>query len=297
MPFSAGGGALRGRLARLGPALDTILDDQHGYPEPVGALLAETMAVASVLAASLKYDGIFTLQAQGSGPVTLLVADVTSDGHIRAHARFDAERVAGLAVEAHASVPKLLGEGHLAFTVDQGADTERYQGIVALEGDTLEECARSYFRQSEQLDTAIEVAVSEPTAGRGWRAGALMIQRMPANSANAPIMMAEDAEEFWNRAAILLGSVTAAELLDPDLAPERLLHRLYHAEQLQAFDPKALIAKCRCSRDKVEGALRSIPLDEALGLIDAEGQLVVTCEFCCAAHIFVPADLERLHAS
>lgn len=291
LPFSVGGGAVRGRLARLGPALDVILDQQHGYPPSVGALLGETVALAVVLAAQLKFDGIFTLQAQGAGPVSLLVADITSSGQIRAHARFAADKLAGIEVGRHASVPHMLGGGYLAFTVDQGPDSERYQGIVELIGNTLEECARTYFKQSEQLDTAIEVAVRPPAAERGWSAAALLIQRMPAGAGNAPILVADDAEEGWRRAGILLSSITAAELLDPALSPSQLLYRLYHAEQLQVFEAKPLEAKCRCSRDRVKATLASLPRADLDALADAQGQVVVTCEFCRTDHVIALTEL------
>lgn len=287
------GGAVRGRLARLENALDTILDDQHAYPVPVAALLAETMALAAVLATSMKFDGIFTLQAQGDGPVSLLVADVTSGGDVRAHARFDAARLEQVPVSGRASVPALLGKGYLAFTVDQGPDTDRYQGIVELEGPTLEDCARAYFKQSEQLDTAIEATVRRPAGGRGWAAAALMIQRMPAGTGSAPILVAEEAQETWRRAEILLGSVTGAEMTDPALAPEQLLYRLYHAEQLQVFEAKALRARCRCSRDKVAATLRSLPADEIASVADEAGEIVVTCEFCRTDHVFRLSELQH----
>lgn len=287
------GGAVRGRLARLESALDTILDDQHAYPVPVAALLAETMALAAVLATSMKFDGIFTLQAQGDGPVSLLVADVTSGGDVRAHARFDAARLEQVPVSGRASVPALLGKGYLAFTVDQGPDTDRYQGIVELEGPTLEDCARAYFKQSEQLDTAIEATVRRPAGGRGWAAAALMIQRMPAGTGSAPILVAEEAQETWRRAEILLGSVTGAEMTDPALAPEQLLYRLYHAEQLQVFEAKALRARCRCSRDKVAATLRSLPADEIASVADEAGEIVVTCEFCRTDHVFRLSELQH----
>lgn len=293
VPFSVGGGAVRGRLARLGPALDAILDQQHGYPPAVGALLAETVALAVVLAAQLKFDGIFTLQAQGAGPVSLLVADITSAGQIRAHARYDADKLAAVELRRHASVPFMLGGGYLAFTVDQGPDTERYQGIVELIGDTLEECARTYFKQSEQLDTAIEVAVRPPSAAGGWSASALLLQRMPAGSSNAPILVAEDAEEGWRRAGILLGSITEAEMLDPALSPQQLLYRLYHAEQLQVFESKSLEAKCRCSRDRVRVTLTSLPQEDLDSLADERGNIIVTCEFCRTDHTIALAELDR----
>lgn len=287
------GGAVRGRLARLESSLDTILDDQHAYPVPVAALLAETMALAAVLATSMKFDGIFTLQAQGDGPVSLLVADVTSGGDVRAHARFDAARLERVPVSGRASVPALLGKGYLAFTVDQGPDTDRYQGIVELEGPTLEDCARAYFKQSEQLDTAIEATVRRPAGGQGWAAAALMIQRMPAGTGSAPILVADEAQETWRRAEILLGSVTGAEMTDPALAPEQLLYRLYHAEQLQVFEAKALRARCRCSRDKVAATLRSLPADEIASVADEAGEIVVTCEFCRTDHVFRLSELQH----
>lgn len=293
LPFSVMGGAVRGRLARLGSSLDTILGVQHSYPEPVSALLAETLALAAVLAASLKFDGIFTLQAQGKGPVSLLVADVTSAGAMRAYARYDADRLGAVPVARRASVPDLLGEGYLAFTVDQGPDTDRYQGIVELSGPTLEDCAREYFKQSEQLDTAIEASVRPPADGKGWLATALMIQRMPASSGSAPILMAGEAEETWRRAAILLGSVKDEELQDESLPPEALLYRLYHAEQLQVFEAKAMEARCRCSREKVGTTLRSLPKAEVAAVADADGNVVVTCEFCRTDHVFSLGDLER----
>jgi len=292
LPFAVMGGAVRGRLARLGSALDTILDDQHAYPVPVAALLAETMALAAVLATSMKFDGIFTLQAQGDGPVSLLVADVTSGGDVRAHARFDAARLGQVPLAGRASVPAMLGKGYLAFTVDQGPDTERYQGIVELEGPTLEDCARAYFKQSEQLDTAIEAVVRPPADGLGWAAAALMIQRMPAGTGSAPILVAEEARETWRRAEILLSSVTGAEMVDPTLEPEQLLYRLYHAEQLQVFEAKALQARCRCSRTKVEATLRSLPAAEVASVADEAGRIVVTCEFCRTDHVFRLSELQ-----
>jgi molecular chaperone Hsp33 len=293
LPFSVGAGAVRGRLARLGPALDAILAG-HAYPVAAASLLAETLALASVLAASLKYDGVFTLQAQGDGPVSLVVADVTSDGALRGYARFDAERLAGAAGK---TVGHLLGGGYLAFTVDQGADTDRYQGIVELQGDSLADCAHLYFRQSEQLPTAVKLAVAPPAGDGGWRAAAVMVQRLPVDAAHAPIMTADEAEDGWRRAEMLMATATPEEMLDPGLAPGRLLFRLYHAEMLQVFEPKALAARCRCSRAKVEGALRSFPADDVRGLADETGNVSVTCEFCRAEYVFGRDELERMLAS
>ena len=184
LPFHVCAGAVRGWLVRLGPALDTILGG-HDYPAPVATLLAEMLALAAALAGGLKYDGIFTLQAQGNGPVSLVMADVTSAGGLRGYARFDAARL-----PQRGLVQDLLGEGHLAFTVDQGPDTERYQGIVALQGDTLAECVELYFDQSEQLDSAVKTAISSEN---GWHVAALMVQRMPAPLSGQPILTGYEA--------------------------------------------------------------------------------------------------------
>jgi molecular chaperone Hsp33 len=234
LPFMLDAGLVRGRLVRLGPALDAILGG-HDYPAPVAERLAETVTVAAALAGALKYEGIFTLQIQGDGPIPLVVADVTSGGDLRAYARFDGDRLAS-AIEG-TPIERSFGKGFLAFTVDQGPDTDRYQGIVALDGATLAECARSYFDRSEQLATEMVLAVRPPDNGNGWSAAMVTIQRMPMGP-RSPIFTAEEADEAWNRSTILLRSLRVEELLDPALAPTRLLRRLYHADGL-ATDPAA----------------------------------------------------------
>lgn len=284
LPFQVCAGAVRGRLVRLGPALDAILGG-HDYPAPVARLLAEMLALAAALAGGLKYEGVFTLQAQGDGPVSLLMADVTSAGALRGYARFDAARLG-----ESGSARDLLGNGHLAFTVDQGPDTDRYQGIVALEGDSLAECIELYFDQSEQLDTAVKTALSNEG---GWRVAALLVQRMPVLLSGQPILTGDEAEDSWRRAVILMSSATPVEMLNGEIGPEELLWRLYHGEAVEAFTPRALAAKCRCSAEKVLATLRSFDRDEIVALADHKGQVDVTCEFCRATYAFVPADLDR----
>ncbi|MBC7950519.1 MAG: Hsp33 family molecular chaperone HslO [Rhodospirillaceae bacterium] len=293
LPFQIAGGAVRGRLVRLGPAIDAVLAG-HGYPDAVGKLLAETLAMAGVLAGSLKYDGVFTLQAQGNGPVTLVMADVTSTGEIRGYARYDADKVA--AAPAGDAVPTLLGTGYLAFTVDQGPKTDRYQGIVELTGASLADCAKEYFAQSEQLDTEVVLASQAPIDGNGWKAGALMIQRMPGSQPGAPILTAEDSLEHWRTATILLGSLKHAELLDYSLPVQSIAYRLYHGEALQAWEPKALGFKCRCSRPKITSALQGIPRHEIASLKDERGEVTITCEFCGTVYAFDDEALERVYA-
>jgi molecular chaperone Hsp33 len=285
LPFQIASGAYRGRLIRLGPALDAILS-KHDYPEPVARLLAEALALAVALAASLKFDGLFTLQIKGDGPVSMLVADVTSEGFLRGYARYD-EAALAAADPQREPVPALLGAGHLAFTVDQGPDTERYQGIVELAGASLSECIHEYFHRSEQLDTVLKTAI----APDGRHAAALMLQRMPGGQD----LTQEQIEDEWRHAVILFSSATDQELLDPALPGARLLHRLFHADKLALFDRRGLEARCRCSEERVRTTLRSFPKEEIAELTNQAGDVVVTCEFCKTDYVFGPDKLEQLY--
>ena len=287
-PFKIEGQAVRGRLVRLGPLIDTVLD-RHRYPPVVAELLAETVALAAALAGALKYDGVFTLQTKGDGPVRLMVADVTSDGDVRGYAQFDAERLAAVTGNGEAlSVPKLLGAGYLAFTVDQGSHTERYQGIVELIGATLAECVHHYFRQSEQLDAVVKVAAGRATGG--WRAGALMLQRLPPSAGAA-----DDVEDGWRRTLAFMASSTPDELLDAQLAPNDLLYRLFHEDGVRVFATADLRPGCRCSRQRVERVLRSLP-DGELEAFKIDGVISVTCEFCSASYGFTDGEVAALKA-
>ncbi len=286
-PYQIEASAIRGRLVRLGPALDEMLT-RHDYPDAIAAMLGKALALAVLLAAALKYKGIFTLQTKGNGPLSLLVADVTSAGDLRGYAQFDAEAAAAVLSQTGAtpSVPRLFGAGYLAVTVDQGAHTERYQGIVELTGATLADCVHHYFRQSEQLETAVKLASARDSAGR-WRAGGLMIQRMPDPGGLAP----ERDEESWRRAAAFMASSTNAELLDPDLPADRLLYRLFHEDGIRAFRPRPLRFACRCSRVRVADMLGALPVGDIAEMRE-DRETVVTCEFCSARYVFSPADLD-----
>lgn len=295
-PFQLDDIGVMGRLVRLGPALEAVLAP-HDYPAPVRDLLAQTVTLAATLASVLKFDGIFTLQAQGNGPVGLLLADVTSAGALRGYARFDRERLAD-ADPKGAPVPTYLGSGHLAFTVDQGPETDRYQGITELEGATLSDCAHTYFRQSEQLETAILLtSQDDPLAG-----GALTIQRLPKHggrsekkSEEAAAAEAEADEDAWRRAVILMSSLKSDELLDPSLSAQEILFRLYHEDGVRVFQQKPVFQKCRCSRDKVSRTLKSFPRKEIEDLAETD-DVTVTCEFCKTDYIFGIEDLDVIYA-
>jgi len=297
-PFLIEGPGLRGRLVRLGPVLDQILT-RHGYPEAVAKLLGETMALSGVLAGALKYDGMFTLQARGDAAVRLLVADLDFEGALRGCATFDEEALAkALTGPISAPVPRLLGNGYLAFTVDQGGDFERYQGVVELSGATLADCMYGYFRQSEQIQAGIVTACA--LVDGHWRAGAIMIQRLPDHGGIQPASEAladrtEQADEDWHRALTLMGSIRQDELLAADLDPDLLLFRLFHEDGVRVFDPKKLADTCRCSSERVEQVLRSLPEDSMEEMI-VEDAATVTCEFCSRSYRFDRPALARLRA-
>lgn len=285
LPFQIEASGLRGRLVRFGPLLDDILG-RHAYPEPVAHLLAETVVLTALLASALKYEGVFTLQAKGDGPVRLVVADVTSDGAVRANAMFDESRLAG----TDTTVPALLGKGYLAFTVDQGENTERYQGIVELSGETLWECAQHYFRQSEQLQAGLRSAVRRGETG--WRGGGIMLQRLPDPEKQVPT----DREDDWRRAMVLLGSATDDELTQPALSGEALLYRLYNEDGVRVFPPQPMRFSCRCSRERVASMLKSMPKAEIEALA-VDGRVEVACEFCNTRYDFDRDQLAALYAA
>jgi molecular chaperone Hsp33 len=295
-PFRIDPFALRGRLVRLGPTVDRILS-QHDYPEPVAAILGEAIVLAVMLAGALKYDGIFTLQTKSDGPVRLIVADVSTDGAVRGYAQYDRERLAAVRAESLArpgispSVPELMGSGYVAFTVDQGEDTERYQGIVELIGANLAECAQHYFRQSEQIQAGIKLAAARSGADGAWRAGGLMLQRVPPEGGYTVI--ADDVEDSWRRAMVLMSSATPAELVDPELSPHRLLFRLFHDEGVRVFDTHPVEARCRCSRERIGRILRSFPAQDIEEMRQDE-VTTVTCEFCNTSYHFAGEELAPL---
>jgi molecular chaperone Hsp33 len=300
-PFQIDAPGLRGRLVRLGPLVDEVLR-RHDYPQPVAELLGETLALAAALAGALKYEGVFTLQTKGDGPIRLMVADVTSDGQMRGYAQFDEERlVSALDGPIGSPVPRLLGAGYLAFTVDEGPDTERYQGIVELIGGTLADCAHHYFRQSEQLQAGIRLACGLTRAEDGsqrWRAGALMLQRLPeeGGSGNGDAREVEEAEDDWRRSLFMMGSSRSDELLDPHLAPNDLLFRLFHEDGVRVYPVHVLKAECRCSRARVAGMLKALPRQEVESLKLDDDAVIVTCEFCSAQYRFDDDDLAALYA-
>jgi molecular chaperone Hsp33 len=302
LPFEVNALDLRGRLTRLGPALDDILN-KHDYPPPVGKLLGEAIVLTTLLGSSLKFEGRFILQTQTDGPVSFLIVDFQAPDRLRAYARFDAGRLTdGLSSGA------LLGKGHLAMTIDQGPDMSRYQGLVALEGGTLEDAAHEYFLRSEQIPTRVRLAVGEEWRGgdgppkHRWRAGGLLLQFLPKapERARQPDLHPGDAPEgtashtieeddAWVEGQSLISTVEDVELIDPDLSGERLLYRLFHERGVRVFAPLPLRAQCSCSRDAVAAMLASFAANDRADMVK-DGKVVVTCEFCSSVYEFTPQE-------
>jgi len=289
-PFLIESSGIRGRLLRLEGVCDRILS-RHAYPEPVARLLAEMLALCGGLASLIKYDGIFTLQASGDGPLRMMVVDVTSEGEMRGYAGFDQARLDATIADSggQPTVPQLFGKGYLAFTVDQGSYSERYQGIVALNGNTLADCMQHYFMQSEQLQSGIVLAAGR--RGTHWVSAALVLQRLPEEAVHA----IED-EDDWRRAMVLQASCSEDELLDDSLGFHNLLYRLFHEEGVRVFEPRLLHEGCRCSRAKLENVLKSMPRAE-IDDLKSDGAVEVTCEFCTRLYRFDDDDLDRIYSA
>lgn len=328
-PFAIAALDARGRVVKLSALLDDIIA-QHAYPDMVGAILADAVSLCALLGSVMKEQGRFQLQTKTDGIISMLVVDFDAPDGLRAMARFDAARLeaflgaqsaqgaeqAILCEGAASSLSPhdygaLLGKGHLAFTVEPGGAMTRYQGVVALNNETLERAAQTYFRQSEQIPTLVRLAATrngqrpaQETAhgqAQGWRAGGLMVQFLPDNSARARhrdldpgdgSSALEDAaheaheDEAWREVRALVATLENAELTDACLSGEDILFRLFHERGVAAFEPVHLQARCRCSDARMSAMLRSFSREERKEMVEASGLIRVTCEFCATTRVY-----------
>ena len=285
--FQIEGWPVRGRLVRLGEAIDKILS-AHAYPEPVAALLGEACVLAAILGSSLKFEGRLLVQAQGDGPVRYVVADYGTDGTLRGYCRFDPDEVAAASEGfARPGAKALLGQGMFVMTLDRGADFERTQGITPIEGESLSLAAEHYFQQSEQIPTKVHLAVGEITtdAGTSWRAGGALIQLIAADDARG------DTVEAWDRSRALFQTLADDELLDPTISPETLLFRLFHEDGVRLEDARPLEARCRCSKDRIAAVLGSFDPAERADMVEDDGKIRVTCEYCASIYELEPDEV------
>jgi molecular chaperone Hsp33 len=294
-PFMIDNSVARGRLVRLGSVVENVLS-AHAYPDPVAALMGEMLALTGLMSVILKSDGVLTVQAKGDGPVPTIVTDVTYERAMRGYARIAGSgdsraRIAD--ADTTDLVARLLGRGHLSFTLDLRAQEERYQGIVALSGASLSDCADAYFRQSEQVDALVRLAAGRAghNGSARWRAAGFMLQRLPPSHAGG----ASPDDDDWRRALAFAGSLTQEELLDPGLHPHDLLYRLFHEDGVRVFTPQSLTMKCRCSDAKVSNMLRAFPRAEIEDL-KVGSLVIVDCEFCGRRYEFDTAALDEVYA-
>ena len=307
VPFQVEGLDVRGRAVQLGPILNQILG-RHDYPAPVARLLAEAIVLTALIGTSLKFEGRFTVQTKGNGPVDLLVADFTSPQNMRAYARFDEDGLAASVQAGKISPPELLGEGVLAFTIDQGRGMQPYQGIVPLDGSSLEDIAGVYFRQSEQIPTKVRLGVAElfdrdehGKPRHNWRAGGVMAQFLPEapERMRQPDLHGGDGDErahdlaeddAWSEASMLVATVDTDELTDPQVGIERLLYRLFHERGVRIYEPQSVLDRCSCSREKIKGVLAGFSAEE-VEASQENGEIAVTCEFCSTTYRYPVAEL------
>ena len=296
----------RGRIVRLGASVDRILA-QHGYPAPVARLVGEAAALAILLGSSLKFQGRFQVQTRSDGVVDMIVIDFDAPDRVRGFARFDAERLKEALAVNEAAPAQLLGRGHLGLTIDQGPEFQRYQGVVPLDGQGLEQTAHQYFLQSEQIPTVVRLAVGETVTGEGsrWRAGGLMLQFLPQSldrrrqadlhpgdaPEGAAIQQGEE-DDAWVEAKSLVATIEDHELVDPMLSSERLLYRLFHERGVKVFEEQSVHHACRCSTQRIEDMLRGFTVQERKDMIGDNGRIGVTCEFCSTHRDFDPKDFD-----
>jgi molecular chaperone Hsp33 len=263
-PFLIDRSAIRGRLVRVETSLNTILA-AHNYPPPVSLHLAEQIVLAALLSATLSGDGILTVQAKGDGPVRFIVVEV-------------------------------LGKGYLAVTLDPGGDEQRYQGIVELTGDSLSDAFRGYFIQSQQAEVMVQVAVRPPDKKHpSWRAGGIIIERVPVEGGKESEFTREEQDELWERTGLFMNTLKEAEMLDPGVTPQNLLYRLFNEDGVWVTRVQPLKSGCRCSRERVRRVLKSLPKEELISALD-NGKLTIHCQFCNKREAFTRADINRLFA-
>lgn len=273
--FTVAARNVRGQLVRLDAALNAVLA-AHDYPAPLARLLAEALTVTALLGATLRQDdGQLTLQAQArGGAIDLLVCDYRA-GALRGYLNFAPDAV----VTEGMTLPQLFGEGHLAITLDQTAASERYQGIVPLEGDTLGAAIEGYFANSEQLPTLIRLGVAGSSA-TGWIAGGLLVQHLARRELGGERLDVVDLHPDWQHVSLLAATTEAAELTDPALSAEALLWRLFHEEEVRITPGATPVRGCRCNLAHIQGVIESFPEDERAAMRGPDGKIGVDCKFC-----------------
>lgn len=289
--FQIDGEPVRGRIARLATGtLDPILK-RHDYDKELARLLGEALLLAALVGSAMKFHGRVMVQAEGNGPVSLLVAEYSVQGNLRGYIRRDAEswaRLMRLNKAARPHMPQLFGtNGALGLIIiHDDPSMQPYQGVVPLQKATLAECAEDYFRQSEQVDTQISLAVGElsrPGEPSQWRGGGMLIQKIAADDERG------DTDLAWENASALFATLSDEELISPDVSPDRLLYRLFHETGVRMALPQALSDACSCNEERLRGTLQGLSDEGLRELVEPDGTLSINCQFC-NRHYAIPID-------
>lgn len=296
LPFDIPKAQVRGRLVRLDAAAGRALS-AHALPEPAARLAGETVALGALLGTALKLDGRLTIQTKGDGPLDLITADYygadeTRHRGVRGYARLDAERFAALDDN---DFPRLAGSGAMAITIEPQRGGKTYQGIVALSPGGIAASAETYFAQSEQLPTVIRLAAA-PLYLAGdplphWRAGGIMLQMTPEAAPEGAAPELALTNDDWERLSLLMRTVEDIELVDTALAPETVLWRLFHEDEVRVEPPEPVIFRCDCDTARIAGVLKSYSEADRAGLADPDGIIRARCEFCGKTHEIGPDSL------
>lgn len=266
---------VRGVLVRLGPAWREVAG-RADYPEPLRALLGQSLAASALLTGNIKLDGALSIELKSAGALRLLFAECSDAGRLRGLARWSDPLPQPLALDA-------LPKAYMAITIGQADRGQRYQGLVDLQAPSLGAALEGYFARSEQLPARVLLAVD------GEHAVGLMLQRLPGEGGHSAV----DDAEAWSRIEHLTATLGEAEMLAT--APEQLLYRLYHEESVRLFEPRSLAFGCSCTRERVEGMLRALGREEVEAALAArDGEIEVICEFCAQRYTFDPIDAEHL---
>lgn len=265
--------ALRGEIVHLDATWKAVLERRE-YPAPLRNVLGELMAAAALLAATLKFTGSILLQIQGEGPVKLLVVECMADLTMRAMAHWEGEL-------ADVSAAELIGTGRFVITLDPRDGRQTYQGIVGVEGQTVADMLQEYMSRSEQLETRLWLAADEN------RAAGMLLQKMPGRADSDP--------DAWPRAVHFATTLTRKELLG--LPALQVIRRLYHEEDIRAFDPQPIHFHCPCTRERVAGMLRMLGYAEVSAMLQEMDAIEVDCEFCNKRYVFDKVDAEQVFAS
>ncbi len=274
---------IRGEIVHLDASFQSAVQ-YHSYPEPIRVLLGQAMAATALLGATIKYEGMLSLQLQGKGPVRLLIVQLTSEDTIRGMVEWDTDYHAALGAGDDWTLPQLVTEGYMAITVEARAQGDRYQGIVDLAADNLAGALENYFGQSEQLDTRLWLSASSDSAA------GLLLQLMPGTDESG----LREEQEDWNRLNYLSGTITDQEL--QVLSVREILHRLYSEEDVRLFEPDSISFLCGCSRERIENMLKGLGYQEVRETFEQEQVVSVECEFCKQTYEFDAVDIEELFA-